>query len=222
MQKTIVVIYVNPDAESTKLLDKYLAKNIDELNKYIVIKKIKVNKENSELIKKKGITRTPTLVFNGKQFVSLEKIINFLKLPSQSKDSYGTGNISSDDLVLQYQNDAIQPKENEEEEQDDMNPETRGEELRQKMMALQKRRPAQAETSKPKDMRKSKSTSNSKINFETDEDFRKASGTDNILETPTKKYMDDMDGELLIEEYYLDEAIKSGKKPSTRARRKPI
>jgi hypothetical protein len=48
-----------------------------------------------------------------------------------------------------------------------------------------------------------------------------AARVDNITETPVKKYMDDEDGALILEEYYLGEANASGKKQSNKPRRKP-
>src|SRR5271168_263757 len=139
MSKPVVSIYINPDAQSTTLLNKFLAKNIDHINEYLFIRRIKVNSANIASVKKKGIDHTPTLVYGQRKFVSLEKIIKILTPPANNKAHYGYGNANPDDLIQQYQNSILDGGE-EDESPDEMNPETRSNTLRQKDASFIKRR----------------------------------------------------------------------------------
>lgn len=222
MSKPIVVIYVNPDSESTKLLNQFLARHIDQINKYIYIHRINVTNENVNAIRKKGIDRTPTLVYNNKKYVNLENIIKVLKPPTENKDNFGFGNTGPDELIHEYHNNLILKKEDDE---DDDVPENRTKEIQQKMTALQKRRPRMDDgpmsESKSLGGRKSKSMgNNSYSSFDSDDDFRRASKVDQITETPVKRFMDDEDGAIMLEDYYLDMAKETGLKRETKSRRR--
>src|ERR1700678_3268072 len=140
MSKPIMMIFVNPSAESTKRLDQFLVKYIDQINLHLFIKRIKVTKDNINKIKQMGIEHTPTLVYNKRKWTSLDKIIRILTPPANHKDHYGYGNTSSNELILQYQNNILNLGD-ETGEDNDMNPDTRESILRNKMTAFQKRRP---------------------------------------------------------------------------------
>lgn len=214
MSKPIVNIYVNPHAESTKILDVFLAKHIDQINQHLYVKRIKVTGKNIAIIKKKGIDHTPTLVYNRRKYVSLDKIVRILTPPAENKDHYGYGNTSSNDLVHQYHSTILDTGDDNGED-DETDPETRSNVIRQKMAALQKRRPEMdgVDTKrKLKGGRKVKANQLGKTKFDNDEEFKKYAGIDNIIDTPARKYTDDFDGAMILEEYYLDEAMKNGKK----------
>lgn len=222
MNKPSVVIYVNPTSDSTKILLKFIGKFIDQINEHLVIKMIKVTKQNVDQVKAKGIERTPTLVYERKKYVSVEKIIKILTPPAEQKDHYGYGITSSDELVHTY-HDAILNADDDEDALDEDNPENRADVIRQKMAAMQKRRPEMSgvdSTKKLKGGRKLKNNPMGKRKFESDDDFVKASRTDNIESTPIKGYMDEADGALLLEEYYLEEAKRSGKQVGQRVSRR--
>jgi hypothetical protein len=214
MSKPVVIIYINPGAQSTKILDQFLAKHIDQINEHLFVKRIKVTSKNVAMVKKKGIDHTPTLVYNRRKFVSLEKIIRILTPPAEHKDHYGYGNTSSDDLVHQYHSTILDTGDDNKED-DDLEPDNRTNVIRQKMAAFQKRRPQMdgvEGSRKLKGGRKVKTVQPTKSKFDTDEEFRKAARVDNIAETPSRKYMDEDDGAMILEDYYLEEANKSGKR----------
>lgn len=206
MSKPIVTIFINPGSQSTVMLDKFLANNIDQINEYLFVKRVKVTSSNAAELKRKGIDHTPTLIFNKKKFVSLDKIIKILTPPSKNRDHFGYGNTNPDDLILQYQSTVLDTGEEEDNEND---PENRNNEIRQKMSMLQRQR-AQLEVKN--NGKKLKSNNNVKSKFDSDDDFRKASHIDDITETPSKKYMEEADGDMILEDYYLEIAQQSGKK----------
>jgi hypothetical protein len=213
MSKPIVIIYVNPGSKSTIKLDEFLADNIDQINEHLYVKRIKVTGKNVALVKKKGIDHTPTLVYNRRKFVSLEKIIRILTPPAKHKDHFGYGNTSSNDLIHQYHSTILDTGD-ENAEDDDMDPDNRTSVIRNKMAAFQKRRPQMdgvSKDSKLKGGRKVKATQPAKSKFDNDDEFRKASRVDNISETPARKYLEEDDGAMILEDYYLNEANMSGK-----------
>lgn len=213
MNKPIVVIYVNPEAESTRLLNQFLARHIDQINKYIYIKRVNVTNDNVHLVRKKGIDRTPTLVYNNKKYINLENIIKVLKPPAENKDHFGYGNTGPEELIHEYHSTLMFKKEEEEGEDDET--ESRSKELQQKMAVLQKRR-SHIDGSETKSRPKS---NNQRPSFDNDEDFRRASKVDQITETPVKRYTEEEDGAILLEDYYLDMAHADGKKSTRPVRR---
>ena len=222
MSKPIAEIYINPKSKTTEILNQFLAKHIDQINEHLFIKRISVSSENIALVKRKGIDHTPTLVYNRRKVVSLEKIVKILTPPSDHKDHYGYGNMSSSDLVNQFQNSILDTGDDDPED-NDMSPEARSNVLRQKMAALQKKRPQMdgvGDKNKIIGGRKVKSNKSVASEFKNDDDFKKATGMDNIIQTPVKKYMDDDDGAMILEEYYLTEAINNGKKVSNTTSRR--
>ena len=211
-----VMLFVSPDADTTKRLDKFLADNIDEINRYLYVRRIKVTSKNVAEIKRRGITETPTLVVKGKIISKLARVIQFLTPPDKARTNYGYGVTSADDYVNQYQMSLISKPEDEDVDDTDANdPERRREEIRQKMASMQKRRPEMREVPNQQKIgggRKLKTTAPAQSKFETDDEFMVASRTDNIDETPIKRYMEEADGDQILENYYLDEAFQAGKK----------
>ena len=214
MSKPVVAIYINPEAQSTKILRNFIAKHIDQINQHLFIKLIKVTKKNVQMVKKKGIDSTPTLVHHRKKFVSLEKIIKILTPPAEHRDHYGYGNTSSDDLVHQYHSTILDTGDDNRED-DELDPGVRESVIRQKMAAFQKRRPQMEGVEKQKTIkggRKVKAAQQTKSKFDNDDDFFRATGVGTVKDTPSKRYMEEADGDLILEDYFLEEAMKSGKK----------
>lgn len=212
MGKPTVVIYVQPEMKSTDILTNFISKNIDRINHHLTVRIVKVTPRNAKIVKQSGVDRTPTLVYDGRKFVTLEKIVRILTPPELNQDSYGYGNTSSDELIHKYQDAILDTGD----EDDEMDPGKRGEVLRQRMAALQKRRPQMEGVDKTRQLRGGRKVTAKpppKSRFDTDDDFRKATRIDNIEDTPTKNdYMDDADGARLLEDYFNDEADRSGRK----------
>jgi glutaredoxin len=213
-EKPKVFIFVNEGSKATAVLTDFVAKNIDKINERLIIKIIKINKNNMEICKRKGVRSAPTLLYNNKHITGVDDIIRVLQPPKQAKDTFGQGYLSADEYVHSYQDSILNT--GGEEEEDEMDPGVRGEILKQKMAALQKRRPQMSDNvpsnQKIRGGRKLTSTAPKKSSFANDEEFYKESGVDNIQRTPSNNYMDEADGDLILEEWYLNEANASGKK----------
>jgi hypothetical protein len=215
-RKPTVTVYVQPGTRSTKILSRYIAKNIDVINQYVFIELYKINKGNMAEVKKRGIKRTPTLVYGKKKIVSVERIMKILTPPSQRKDNFGYGKTSADEFIQDFQMGIL---DDESDEEDEFDPDNREAEIRQKMSMMQKRRPEMRGVSKKQRLnggKKLHKRSPKKDAFDRggrgDDEFRNMAGVDNIMETPTYGYMGEADGELLLEEYRNELADASGRK----------
>jgi len=217
--KLVVDVYLNAKSNSAKLLADHLAKHIDGLNEIILISFIYISPKNAALVQKKGIRRTPTLIYGPRKFEGLDKIIQVLTPPKRSRETYGYGVSNPDEMLHKWQSDIIETAgaDGEDEDEDDMNPTARESQLRQKMAAFQKQRPRMEGVPS-----KNKITGGRKVKagivqkeYGNDDDFLKDTNTLNVKQTPTSSYVEDTDGELILEDYYLAEAIKDGKKPYT-------
>lgn len=224
MSKPTVYIYLNEKAASTVTLSKHLAKHIDDLNNLLLIHFIYITKNNSEKVKQKGIRKTPTLIYENRRFEGLEKIIQVLTPPQRNKESYGYGVTNPDEMLHKWQDEIIQN--HADDDQEEALGDTIGDtEIRDKMAAFQKKRPKMSDNVSQKQKipggRLVKGKSNQK-EYHGDDDFLKDSGVNNQDQTPTSQYTEDVDGELLLEDYYLEEAYASGlKKHSNKPVRKP-
>ncbi len=144
--------------------------------------------------------------------------MTILTPPEINKDNFGYANSSPDDMVHQYQSTIIDAGDDGGLGEDENDPSVRADVIRQKMAAMQKRRPemsGELGDRKLKGGRKVTSRQPAKKTFGDDEEFRRASRVDNIDETPMKEYDDDTDGARILEDYYNDEADKSGRKKMT-------
>ena len=130
-----VRIYVNPSSDTTNILMGFIAENIDEINKRVVVERVLVTKRNFKDLQQRGIKKTPTLVYEGKQYIGAQKIMRILKPPSAYKDNYGAST-SPEEMVQKYLARAIAPENGEEEDE----VENRDTQIRQRMAALDKRR----------------------------------------------------------------------------------
>jgi glutaredoxin len=213
-EKPKVFIFVNEGSKATKILMDFIAKNIDKINERIIVKIIKINKKNVEICKSKGVQAAPTLIYGKKHITGVDDIIRVLSPPQQSKDGFGQGYLSADEYVHSYQDSILNTGGDEEE--DEMDPGVREQVLKQKMAALQKRRPQMSDNVDSKQRlrggRKLKASGGKQASFATDDEFYKASGVDNVQSTPSRNYMEESDGDLILEEWYLQEANNSGKK----------
>lgn len=210
IRKPTVEIYVNPKAKSTDVLTDFIAKHIDRINENLMVKIIRVTSKNVNLVKKRGIKRTPTLLYDNKPYESLEKIVRILTPPGDEGEHYGYGNTTPDDLTHQYHESVLSTGDDDGSEDA---PEKRAEVIRQRMAALQKRRPEMRGVDKTRSVKGGRKViaTSKRSAYDTDDDFRRASGVDDVDETPIKKFMEE-DGESILEDYYNDEADKFGRK----------
>jgi glutaredoxin len=213
-EKPKVFIFVNDGSRATTVLTGFIAKNIDKINEKLIIKMVKINKKNFEICKRKGVRVAPTLIYGKKHITGVDDIIKVLSPPQTSKDGFGQGYSSADEYVHSYQDSILNTGGDEEE--DEMDPSVREQVLRQKMAALQKRRPQMSDNVDTKQRlrggRKTKAVSPKQSSFANDEEFYRATGVDNVQTTPSSNYMDESDGNLILEEWYLAEANQAGKK----------
>lgn len=209
--KLRVQLYVQPKAKSTLILTNHLGKYIDHINKRIHIDIIYVNDGNLRVVQQRGITRTPTMVCNGKYYTCLEKIISILTPPSNVREQFGIENASPEELVSRHQEAVINAAPDEEEDNPGIK---REEELQRKMAAMQRKRPEMEgvnDASKIRGGRKIVSRQTVKSSFNNDEDFRAASNID-VDPTPVKEYYGEEDGARTLEAYYNMEADRCGRR----------
>jgi len=140
LSKPVVNIYLNRKANSTTILSRHLAENIDALNQFLLINFIYINQNNSNLVRQKGIRKTPTLIYGRRRFEGIQKIIQILTPPSRGKETYGYGVTSPEDMMHKWQSMIIDTKDAEDDE-DEGDPDVRTQQIRSRMAAFQKRRP---------------------------------------------------------------------------------
>jgi hypothetical protein len=218
MSKPTVVIYLSPNGKSTKVLADHLATVIDDLNKIIMIHFVYISKANADKVKAKGIKKSPTLIYGNRKFEGLENIIKVLTPPKRERETYGYGITNPDEMLHKWQSDVIDTYA-EDEDEEDIGGEMGRRKLQERMEAFQKRRPKMDGVSKKHQIPggrnvKSRNTQKDYNPERGDDDFIRDSGINNIVQTPTDTYVQDTDGELILEDYYLDEAIMAGKKQS--------
>jgi len=206
-----VVIYVNPQSDATKQLMAFIADNIDEINKRVNIKRVLVTKDNFTAIQQSGIQKTPTLVFEGKQYIGAQKIMRILKPPSAHRDNFGAAS-SPEEMVQKYM--AREALINPNEDEDDNAGAIQDSQLRQKMSAFEKRRAemiggSHNPVSRPKPGKGGKQKAKT---FDTDEDF--IGSVDRGEDTPTDNYQPEEDGALIWENELNMLADQMGRKVS--------
>ncbi len=209
MSKPEVIIYLSPNGKSTKILTDHLAKFIDDLNKMIMIKFIYISQANAKKVQQKGIRKSPTLIYGNRKFEGLDNIIKVLTPPKRERETYGYGNTSPDEMLHEWQNYIIEGR-GEEEEEEDITGENGRKRLADRIAAFQKRRPQATDTTGK--VAKKKAVHKDYNPEKGDDDFIRDSGVNNVIQTPTDTYVQDTDGELILEDYYLDEAVAAGKK----------
>lgn len=212
-RKKKVKIYVNPNTQTTNALMDFIADNIDEISRRIIIDRVRVTRKNFQTLKDRGITKTPTLVYDGKQYVGAQKIMRILKPPSAHKDNFGS-NLSAEEMVQRFHMRAIAPDEQEGETPDEDDPNNRTSMLRQRMAAFQKKRDAMLGFGDnppipggkpPRKGRAARAKS-----FNNDEDFMSA--MDAVEETPTEMTMTEEDGDRILEDERNRLADEMGRK----------
>jgi hypothetical protein len=213
-EKPKVFIFVNPNARSTTILTNFIAKHVDQINRKMFVKLIQINKKNVEIVKRKGVTQAPTLIYGKKHIVSLESILKVLTPPRETRDNFGQNHMSADEMLHDYHDSILNTGDIEDDDETD--PSVREQVIRQKMAAMQKRRPQMSDdvgtAQHLRGGRKLKSRAPRQSEFNSDTEFARAAGMGNMQSTPSERYMDEADGELLLEDYYLDLANQGGKK----------
>mgnify|MGYP000633215948 CR=1 FL=1 len=216
MSKPVVNIYLSPNGKSTKILADHLAKVIDDLNKIIMINFIYISAVNAKKVQAKGIRKSPTLIYGNRKFEGLENIIKVLTPPKRERETYGFGNTNPEEMLHEWQNYVIDKGGDEGEEEEDITGEGGRRRIADRIAAFQKRRPKMegvpgknkipgGRALKSKNAQKDYNPANG------DDDFIRDSGVNSIVQTPTDTYVQDTDGELILEDYYLEEAISAGK-----------
>lgn len=204
-----VVIYVNPQSDSTKQLMSFIADNIDEINKRVNIERILVTKNNFAAIQRRGIQKTPTLVFENKQYIGAQKIMRILKPPSAHRDNFGAAS-SPEEMIQKFMAREAQMSANEEEE--DNSGAIQDSQLRQKLSAFEKRRSEMIGGSKNPVTRPKANGKQKAKTFDNDEDF--VGSIDRGEDTPTENYQTEEDGALIWENELNMLADQMGRKVS--------
>lgn len=216
-----LLIFCKPLVESTEQLLDFLAEHIDQINIQFRVKIIKVSKKhqkNLALAKKLNIEKTPTCVYrydkNGKveekHFVHIRNIIRFLLPRVATKDHYGFGNTSPDDLVHKFQDKVLAAGEESSEDSEELNSKN----LQARMNDFQSKRTKMVGVDSKHKIKGGRPISENKVkvnkSFKNDDDFLKR--MDNIQTTPVENYETDQDGDAMLEDYYNKEADAFGRK----------
>ena len=218
LTKPVVKIIMSKNAKSSAvLIDNHLSKHIDALNQILFIEFIYVTKANTNKLKATGIRQTPTLIYGDRTFTGIDKIIKVLTPPAQNKESFGYGITSPEEMLHNWQSEILDTREDDD-SLDENDPEVRSQQIRQKMAAFQRRRPAMEggeEKHKIKGGRKLKAKKSEHLGGydqqQGDDKFLKDSGLSDLQDTPGG-YVEDTDGELILEEYFLEVAKDEGKR----------
>lgn len=211
LSKPVVNIYLNKHAKSTEILSRHLAEHITKLNNRFIINFIYITKANSAMVSAKGVKKTPTLLYGNRKYEGLQNIIKILTPPDETKEHFGIGVTSPEDMLHKYQNE-IMTRGEEEEDDDEHDPAYMEQRLKEKMAAMQKRRPEMRGVSGKSSLKggralKTKKNDKKYHYSNGDSAFLHDAGKSNTNDTPS--YTEDTDGELILEEYYLTEANRN-------------
>jgi hypothetical protein len=213
--KTFVKIFVGQSTTSKNLFSE-IDKILTDLNKHnVIIKFIKVTSENAKTItKQQNITRVPTLVDGNIHRVGVASIVDYLTSKMKKRETFGKGILSPEEQVNKYMQREMDSHDDEESNGETLN----GDTIRKRMADMQKKRPEMAgmpEKSKISGGKPLQINKKPQPKFSADGDgdleFVKQAGKANVVQTPTQKYDSEDSGNLILEEYYRDEAFKCGK-----------
>lgn len=218
-QNTEVLIFLRKSSKSSDVLAEHLAKNINTINKYCYIKFVYINAENAEKVRGMGIRQTPTMIQGKHKIEGIEKIIKALTFGNIAKETYGYGVTSPEEMLHKWQSDIVTVGEAEE-DGDETDPSVRSQQLRQRMADFQKKRPRMEGVDKKRKIKggvdiKSKAHQQEYGDFSTrdgDLQFLRDSHVMDTENTPIAGYVESSDGELILEDYFLEEAKSDGKK----------
>src|SRR5271163_4881619 len=186
-RKQKIQIFVNPGSGSTSTLTKHIGKHIDSINQLLILDIIQVTEKNFPSIKKIGVSKTPTLIYQGKHYVGVDKIIRILTPPAKDRRNLESS-LSSDELVRKYHESIYNSYD------DNDSDETEDDDIHRKIAAFQKRRPEMEGVNDNKYVRggrKVVAKGNVGSRFDSDDEFRKASNVDKDGSTETEEMYKD-------------------------------
>lgn len=210
-----VQIYMSPNSEETQRLVAWIRDNIDDINRVakISIKQTLVTSKNKSEVMAMGITKLPTLVFQGKARYGVQEIIKILKPPTAQRENFGQF-ATAEEMLQKYQESAMRPGGSDDEEE-----ESTDNQRKMRIAALTKRRSTMVGAKNNPDSFGKKTGKGAPQNreYKNDEDFMVASKVE-IDETPIELYEDD--GDMLLENMKNEEADAFGRK-NFEVKRKP-
>jgi len=205
-----VQIYMSPNSEETKRLVTFIRDNIDDINRVaqIHIQQILVTSKNKNQVIAMGITKLPTLVFQGKARYGVQEIVKILKPPTAQRENFGQF-ASAEEMLQKYQEKAMQPGGSDDEEE-----EASDNQRKMRLAALAKRRSTMVGAKNNPDSfgKKTGKSAPQNRDYKNDEDFIVASRVE-IDDTPIDLYEDD--GDMALENMRNEEADAMGRKPYT-------
>ncbi len=217
IQKPKAILYLNTSGPNTDKLMNHIAQHVDILNRYMIIEFVYITSENTSTIRRRGITSSPSMIFAGKKYQGVIDIIKILS--PKPREQPAIDDLNPEEVFLYWQQKHMKPGDDSgDDSEDETDPACRTRELQEKMAAVQKRRPVMAgvdDNYKLAGGRPISKHSSSKIyggygDQNGDSIFLQDSGRS---ETSAEIIPDDQsNGELLLEDYYLDEAFQFGKK----------
>ncbi len=218
--KIIIRIFVSPDSQCTKNLYEKIDPILTELNKNnIILRFVKVTQANKDqIIKQFDIHRCPTLAYRNTRKIGIDDIVAYLITCIKVRRSQ-KASTTPEDLMTKYQRGILDLGDNKEDDED----EKRSDTIRKKMEEFQKRRPkmmgvdSASKLPGGKPVKAVKRTIKFSDDGDGDKKFVEQSGINEI--NPPAQYSREEDGDMTLENYYLDEAIRSGKQVKTKPRK---
>jgi hypothetical protein len=219
-KKKEVKIFVNSNSSSNVTQELYskLANILSDLNKKNIIIKLFKVKAGMGMVKQLKITKLPTLICEKDRKIGITDIINYLSAFLKERRA-GPITAPPEEQLHEYSVKVLDL--GDEEKSDELDEQN----LRQKMEEFQKKRPQMLGVTGPDKIKGGKPIKRVKgagdkftDDSAGDQKFISQSGK-NVEPTPTKKYDTEEDGESILEDYFLDEAIRNGKKVSPTRRK---
>lgn len=213
--KKILNLFVKRKSESTNKLMAYIAKKIDNINRYYYIKTIYIDASNVKEMMARGIRTVPTLQYGTNVYTNENDIINILTPPENTKDRIH-GALTNEEFVHRYQDNLVNTKGDDDDDPSGIKPE----QIQKRIAELTSRKKHQIGSDKQSKESMSRKPIKPKT-YQSDQDFLKDTHLNEDAPTPTKKHAmaGNADGDAILEDYYLNEARGAGKKEPTKQRR---
>lgn len=185
----IAILYVNKNSQNTNALLRFIAENVNAINRVMYIRIIKVTSRNKNEIKRKGITEVPALIYKGVLYTGVKDIVKIIT-PPKPRNNFGP---KCEEEVI---NDFHQQILHDYNDDDTLGDELDSEEIRKRMAKLSERKPHCSENNTYQPPRRQIDTRP----VQSDEDFIRRAQLDNVQSTPPQFAHED--GDMILAEYY--------------------
>lgn len=215
------IIIVAKESRATTAITEFVSVNMAAITQRGIIIEFKtVTPANQDVLRRKGIKSTPTMIIGKNVIEGHPNIIRALTPNRDRKIGPGPGSLTDEEAV---QREMMREMVNRGEEPDDK--ELRDEEIRKRTSEMQAKRTVMVGLP-PGDKpvpggRVVRNKPEAAKKYESDADFVAASRKDNIVATPTERSYTEMDGQSTLEDYFNREADSMGRQHKKAGWRRP-